>query len=332
MLQAMAKVTIARLILSLALFAGLSGSLFGRPKNFDLENIGRRNVNAGQLNFFSIEREIAVGRELAVEVERTSRILNDREVSEYVNRLAQNIVRNSDAQVPFVVKVIDSDEINAFALPGGFFYVNTGLVLAAQEESELAGVIAHEIAHVAARHATEQFSKYRLFNLASIPLVFVGGPVGYGIHQAMSILIPLQFLQFSRGSEREADFLGLQYVYKTGYDPVSFVSFFEKASAQEKRAPGFLSRTFSTHPMSKDRISLAQREIQSLLPSNETYVINTSEFDRIKTRLRLLQRNIREKEEQSGRPQLKISSHSVEEINGDDSLPTDETPRLIRTQ
>ena len=332
MLQAMAKVTIPQLVLALTLSAGLPGRLFARPKNIDLENIGRRNINTGQINFFSIEKEIAIGRELATEIERTNRILNDWEVNEYVNRLTQNIVRNSDAQVPFVVKVIDSDEVNAFALPGGFFYVNTGLVLAAQEESELAGVIAHEVAHVSARHATEQFSKCRLFNLASIPLVFVGGPVGYGIQQAMRILIPLQFLQFSRGSEREADFLGLQYVYKTGYDPDSFVSFFKKVSAQEKRKPGFLSRAFSTHPMTKNRISMAHREIQALLPANERYVINTSEFDRIRARLQTPNNSIHEKEEQSGRPQLKKRSPAAEDINEDDPAPIDETPKLTRTR
>ena len=331
MLHALAKVTIRHLVFVLAFFASLPTGVSAGSKNIDLDNIGQRNINAGQINFFSIEKEIALGKELALEVEQSNRILNDPEVTEYINRLGQNIVRNSDAQVPFVVKVIDSDEVNAFALPGGFFYVNTGLILAAQEESELAGVMAHEIAHVAARHATEQFSKGRLFNLASIPLIFVGGPLGFGLQQAVSLLVPLQFLQFSRGSEREADFLGLQYLSKTGYDPESFISFFEKVSAQEKKKPGLLSRAFSTHPMTKDRISLAQKEIQGLLPVQEQYVLNTSEFDRVKARLKAQINPANNGTEEPGdRPHLKRMSQSAEDTSGDDHAPVDAIRKLTR--
>src|SRR5262245_54973984 len=232
-----------------------------KEKNSDIENIGKRDVNSGQVNFLSLEREIALGRQLAREVEQTSKLVDDRDVAEYVNRIGQNIVRNSDAKVPFVIKVIESDEINALALPGGFFYVNTGLILAAHEEAELAGVMAHEIAHVAARHGTEQYTKAQIFNIASLPLIFVGGPVGYGIRQAAALLIPLQFLRFSRGAEREADFLGVEYLYKAGYDPTAFVSFFEDVQAQEKRRPGILARAFSTHPPTKERIQKSQNEI-----------------------------------------------------------------------
>jgi len=257
----------------------------GREKNSDIQNIGRRDVNSGQVNFLSLEKEIALGRQLAQEVERASKLLDDRDIAEYINRIGQNIVRNSDAKVPFVIKVIESDEINALALPGGFFYVNTGLILAASEEAELAGVMAHEIAHVAARHGTEQYTKGQIFNIASLPLIFIGGPVGYGIRQAAGILIPLQFLHFSRGAEREADFLGLEYLHKTGYDPTAFVSFFEKAQAQERKRPGVFAKAFSTHPPTTDRIRRAQGEIQELLPEREEYVVSTSEFDRIKARL-----------------------------------------------
>lgn len=327
----MVKVRFWFLVFFLVAFAWEPRQISAGPKHVDTAHIGQRNINAGQINLYSIDKEIAIGKQLSLEVEQSSRILDDPEVTEYINRLGQNIVRNSDSQVPFLIKVIDSDEVNAFALPGGFFYVNTGLILAAQEESELAGVMAHEIAHVAARHATEQFSKGRLFNLASIPLVFVGGPIGFGIQQAMSLLVPLQFLQFSRGSEREADFLGLQYMYKTGYDPLSFVSFFEKVSAQEKKKPGLLSRAFSTHPMTKDRISLAQKEIQELLPVHEQYVLSTSEFDHVKAHLREHNNSRNDVSEGSdSRPKLKRKAQTSEETSEGEQPPADDVPKLTR--
>jgi beta-barrel assembly-enhancing protease len=274
-------------------------------KNSDLENIGNRDINSGQVNFISLAKEIALGQQLAQEVERSSKLLDDPEVSEYVNRIGQALVRNSDARVPFVIKVIESEEVNALALPGGFFYVNTGLILAANEEAELAGVMAHEIAHVAARHGTEQYTKGEIFNIASLPLIFVGGPIGYGIRQAAGILIPLQFLRFSRGAEREADFLGLEYLYKSGYDPTAFVSFFEKVQVQEKRRPGLLAKTFSTHPPTGDRIQRSEEEIQGLFPERQEYVVNTSEFDRMKARLRQYDNVLNPDTDNTRRPVLK---------------------------
>jgi predicted Zn-dependent protease len=327
----MVKAKLRYSVMALALALWLPRETAAGPKKIDIDSIGQRNINAGQINLYSIDKEIALGKQLSLEVEQSSHILDDPEVTEYINRLGQNLVRNSDSQVPFVVKVIDSDEINAFALPGGFLYVNTGLILEAQEESELAGVMAHEIAHVAARHATEQFSKGRLFNLASIPLIFVGGPLGYGIQQAVSIFIPLQFLQFSRGSEREADFLGLQYMYKTGYDPQSFVSFFEKVSAQEKKKPGLFSRAFATHPMTKDRISLAQKEIQGLLPVHDQYILSTSEFDHVRARLKEHNNPTNDGSEGSdSRPQLKRKAQTSEESSEGEQTPADDVPKLTR--
>jgi beta-barrel assembly-enhancing protease len=275
-----------------------------------------------------------MGRQLAQEVERTSKLVDDRDVAEYINRIGQNLVRNSDAKVPFVIKVIESDEINALALPGGFFYVNTGLILAANEEAELAGVMAHEIAHVAARHGTEQYTKGQIFNIASLPLIFVGGPIGYGIRQAAGLLIPLQFLRFSRGAEREADFLGLEYLHKTGYDPTAFVSFFEKVEAQERKRPGVLAKAFSTHPPTTDRIHRSQNEIQRLLPEREEYVVNTSEFDRIKSRLAVYEnaKRVDGMDPRSRRPVLKRkTSGDVEDIDQkpDPSL-EDDRPKLTR--
>lgn len=307
-------------------------------KHADIENIGARNINAGQMNFFSVDKEIALGRQLSDEVESASRILDDPEVAEYINRLGQNLVKNSDAKVPFIIKVIESDEMNAIALPGGYFYVNTGLIRAASEEAELAGVMAHEIAHVAARHSTEQVSKARFFNFASLPLIFLGGPAGYAIRQTAGLLMPLQFLRFSRGSEREADFLGLQYLHKAGYDPSAFISFFERVNALENHKTGFFAKAFSTHPLTRDRIARTQQHIQNLLPDREEYVLNSSEFDRIKARVEAIE-NARKAgresaEEEAGRPRLKRkTSGSVEdEEESVEEEPSDENEALQLTR
>jgi predicted Zn-dependent protease len=253
----------------------------------DIEAIGNRKVGKGRGlgNWYSLEKEIGMGKEFAAQIESTVKLVQDPVVTEYVNRIGQNLVRNSDAQVPFTIKVIDSDELNAFALPGGFFYVNSGLILAADNESELAGVMAHEIAHVAARHATRQMTRGQLANLATIPLIFVGGGIGYAIRTAASFALPMTFLTFSRGFEAEADYLGLEYMYKAGYDPQSFISFFEKVQATEKKKPGSLAKAFATHPQTPDRIEHSQEEIAKVLPARDQYIVNTSEFDDVKGRL-----------------------------------------------
>jgi predicted Zn-dependent protease len=254
------------------------------PDKYNVALIGHRNVGNG-LNFYSLEREIAVGQDLAKQVEQSSKLVTDPEVTDYVNRIGQNLVRNSDSRVPFTIKVIDSGEINAFALPGGFFYVDSGLILAAESESELAAIMAHEIAHVAARHATKNMTKQQIWNMASIPLMFVGGPAGYVLAEVASIAVPMGFLKFSRDSEREADMLGLQYDYAAGYDPQAFIQFFERLKAQEKSKHSKIAKLFSTHPMTADRISAAQAEIQTYLPNRDSYVVDTSEFESMKARL-----------------------------------------------
>src|SRR5664279_4833337 len=226
-----------------------------------------------------------MGKQYAMMVEQTARLVQDPIINEYVNRIGQNLVKNSDAKVPFTIKVIDSDEINAMALPGGFFYVNTGLILAADEEAELAGVMAHEIAHVAAHHAAREQTRANYAQLSSIPLIFVGGWLGYGLYEAMSIGVPLTFLHFSREFEAQADYLGVQYMYRAGYDPQAFLSFFEKVQALEKRKPGLVAKAFSDHPQTPDRISHSQEEIARILPARDEYTVTTSEFDDIKARL-----------------------------------------------
>ena len=256
----------------------------------DVEAIGNRGVGNG-VNFYSLEREIALGKGLAQEVERSAKLVDDPIVSEYVNRVGQNLVRNSDAKVPFTIKVIDSDVVNAFALPGGFFYVNSGLLLRADSEAELAGVMAHEIAHVAARHGTKNATKGELAQLATIPLIMLGpgGWAGYGLYEGLQFAIPMGFLKFSRDAEREADYLGLEYMYKAGYDPNAFVTFFEKVEAEEKRQPGTIPKFFSTHPPTPDRVEAIQKEIGNVLPARDQYIVTTSEFDTVKLRLRRIE-------------------------------------------
>ena len=257
----------------------------------DVDAIGNRNVGGRGLgDWYSTDTEIKMGKQYAMMVEQTARMVQDPVINEYVNRIGQNLVRNSDAKVPFTIKVIDSDEINAFALPGGFFYVNSGLILAADEEAELAGVMAHEIAHVAARHAMQQMTRAQYARMATIPLIFVGS---WGVYEAASMAInlalPLTFMKFSRDFESEADFLGVQYMYKTGYDPQAFITFFEKIEAKNKKQPGTLARAFSSHPPTPDRITKTQEEIRRILPSQPEYVLSTSEFDSVKARLASIQ-------------------------------------------
>jgi len=271
----------------LAVLGLLSAGAFAKDKKKDPEEIGNRDVGKG-VNFYSLEKEIGLGKQLAQEVERQAKVIDDPIIAEYVNRVGQNLVRNSDAKVPFTIKVLDSEEVNAFALPGGFFFVNSGLMLKADSEAELAGVMAHEIAHVAARHGTRQATRGQLINYASIPLIFMGGWTGYAIRQGAGLAIPLGFLNFSRGFEREADFLGLQYLYKAGYDPGAFVDFFEKIQSLEKKKPGTISKVFSSHPMTDDRIKASQEEIQKVLTSKPEYVVNTSEFNDVKNRLAVM--------------------------------------------
>ena len=278
------------------------------PKNSkeDVDAIGNRSVGKG-VNFYSLEKEIALGKGLAQEVERSSKLIDDPVVTEYVNRVGQNLVRNSDARVPFTIKVIDSDEVNAFALPGGFFYVNSGLILRAQEESELAGVMAHEISHVTARHGTKNATKGELMQMATIPLMLLGpvGWAGYGLYEGLNIAIPLTYLKFSRDAEREADFLGLQYMYKAGYDPNAYITFFERIQTDEKRRPGTIPKVFSTHPPTPERIENAQKEIARILPARPEYIVSTSEFDSVKARLRNVMFARKVQDNQPGKPTLR---------------------------
>jgi predicted Zn-dependent protease len=287
----------------------------------DISAIGNRNVgcNRGFSNWYSLDRQIAMGKQYAEQVESTTKLIKDPAITEYINRIGQNLVRNSDSQVPFIIKVVDSDDVNAFALPGGFFYVNSGLILAADNEAELAGVMAHEIAHVAACHIARENTRGQLLNLASIPLIFVGGGIGYAVSSAAGLAVPLGFMKFSRGFETEADYLGVQYLYKSGYDPQAFTAFFEKVQAMEKKKPGTLAKAFDTHPQTPDRLEKTQREINTLLPAEPQYKLDTSEFQNVKVRLAELEnRHKIGSEKDTGRPTLRRATQT-DSSGGDDN-------------
>jgi predicted Zn-dependent protease len=288
----------------------------------NLDAIGNRNVgcNKGLGNWYSLDKQVAMGRQYSQMVEHGAKMVSDPEVTEYINRLGQNLVRNSDAKVPFTIKVIDTDDINAFALPGGFFYVNSGLILAADNEAELAGVMAHEIGHVAACHVAREQTRGNIVNLASIPLIFVPGgwAVYEGAQVALGIGVPLTFMKFSRNFEAEADFLGMEYMYKAGYDPQSFISFFEKIEAQEKKKPGTLAKAFASHPMTPDRVASAQNEMKNVLPARSEYIVDTSEFQLVKGRLASLENRhkLQNDKDNKDRPTLRRATADNPSTNG----------------
>jgi predicted Zn-dependent protease len=246
--------------------------------------IGQRKV-AGAVNFYSIEKEIALGKQLAIEVEKQARLVDDPIVTEYINRLGQNLARNSDAQFPVTFRLIESDEINAFTLPGGFIFINTGLLNLTANEAELASALAHELGHAAARHATRQATRNDLMNIGTLPLVVLGGLGGLAAREAATLAVPMAFFHFSREFESEADLLGLQYLWKTGYDPGASVDLFESLQTTERRKPGSVSKLFRTHPLTSDRLNRTQKNIDSLLPERPEYVINTSEYEAVRARL-----------------------------------------------
>jgi len=294
----------------------------------DVDAVGNRNVGCGRGvgNWYSIERQVADGRRYSQMIEAQMKLVSDPVVNEYVNRVGQNLVRNSDAQVPFTIKVVDSDVVNAMALPGGFFYVNSGVILAADEEAEMAGVMAHEIAHVAACHYGREMTRAQLLQMMSLPAIFMGGWIGYAAYEGMGLGIPLTFLHFSRAFEAEADYLGVEYMYRAGYDPSAFVSFFEKLQAMEKKKPGTLSKAFETHPQNAERIEKSQEEIRRILPAKQQYIVTTSEFDDVKARLAALENKHKVLDQKdTNKPSLRRTANSGDNNGnnqGDDDRPT----------
>ena len=292
-----------RALLTFVLLLAVAGGLRAEDKKKDPGQIGNRDVGKG-INFYSLEKEIALGRQMAQEVQRQAKLNTDPILTEFVNRVGQNLVRNSDARVPFTFQVIEAEDLNAFALPGGYIFVNTGLIVMAEEEDEFAGALAHEVAHVAARHMTRQATKSQIANMASIPLsVLLGGWAGVVARQGAGAVIPMTFLSFSRHDESEADYLGLQYMYEAGYDPNGAINIFERLEALSRRRSGKVSKLFSTHPMDADRIQKAKQEIQQILPARSEYVVSTSEYHDVRARL-LKQESLRKPEEPDNRPRL----------------------------
>jgi predicted Zn-dependent protease len=295
-----------------------------KDKKKDPNEIGNRNVAKGP-NFYSVEKEIALGKQLAEEVRRQSKLVDDPIIGEYVNRIGQNLVRNSDATIPFSFQVVEGEQLNAFAFPGGFVFVYTGLIEAAETEAELAGAMAHEIAHVTARHITRQATRGQLVNYATIPLILLGGWTGYAVRQGASMAIPLSFLTFSRGYESEADMLGLQYMYKAGYDPTASIDLFERMLSLEKRKPGIIAKVFNTHPMTGDRIAKTQKNIDEMLPARPEFVVTTSEFNEVRARLK--SQVVRRKDDDPNRPRLRRSPGAGQSVEDKDA---DEKPTLKR--
>jgi beta-barrel assembly-enhancing protease len=301
----------------------------------DVDAVGTRNIGGrGMGNWYSTDSEIRMGKQYAMEIEKTAHIVTDPVVNEYVNRVGQNIVKNSDCKVPFTIKVLDSEEINAMALPGGFFYVNSGLILAADEEAELAGVMAHETAHVCAHHAARQMTKLNYVQIGSIPLIIFtqGTWTGYGIYEATQLAIPIAFLKFSRGDEAEADWLGMQYMYKSGYDPQAFVQFFEKIDALEKHKPGTLARVFADHPQTPDRINRSEDEIATILPAKPDYIVSTSEFDDVKARLARIEnkRKLNDKDKGNKPTLRRVGANDPNSNDPNNPSNTDDRPTLGR--
>lgn len=319
-------------ILVAALAAALSPiAAHGKDKKKDPEEIGNRDVSKG-VNLYSLEKEVALGKQLAQELEREVKFVDAPVPAEFVNRLAQNLARNSDTKVPVTAKVIDSEEVNAFALPGGFLYVNSGLILKTETEAELSGVMAHEIAHVAARHGTRQASRARIANLASLPLIFLGGWAGYAVRQGAGVAIPLSFVKFSRAFEQEADLLGLQYMYKAGYDPTALIDFFEKLEAAEKRKPGIVSKIFGSHPNVATRIKFTQQNVQELLRQQPQYVVTTSEFREVQQYLQQMMSRRKIMPGRSGPTLRRPTSGNTDRVEDrEDTRPDqDERPTLKR--
>ncbi|HET6843065.1 MAG TPA: M48 family metallopeptidase [Candidatus Angelobacter sp.] len=298
----------------------------------DVNAIGSRNVGCsrGFLNWYSLDSQVNMGRQFSQQIDATSKLITDPQVTEYVNRIGQNLVRSSDSKLPFVIKVLDDETPNAFTLPGGYMYVNTGAILTADDEAELAGVMAHEIGHVAACHIARQNTRGTLAQLAMIPVMIIGGPlVNLGVNEIANLALPATFMKFSRTFEAQADYLGIQYAYKSGYDPVGMINFFEKIEALDKKKKGFITKAYESHPQTPDRVEKSQHEIASILPPRDQYIVDTSEFQNVKKRLSaIINHHKLDDGKDTGRPDLRRTAGNAPDGGKDKN--DDDRPAIKR--
>ena len=280
-------------------------------KKKDPAEIGDRNVTGRFNNLYSVDKEISLGRQLSIEVHKQARIVDDPIVADYINRLGQTLARNSDVTFPVSFTLIEADDINAFTLPGGFVFINTGMFRLSDNEAELASVLAHELGHAAARHATRQATRTDLIAAATIPLAVFGGWMGLLVRPAASILEPMALFHFSREFETEADLLGVEYLWKSGYDPDASVDMFERVESTERRQPGSVSKLFRTHPLTADRIEKTQNNINQLLPSRDEYVLNTSEYEEVRARLNELLHDRKPDPKEHAHPTLRRAQEPI---------------------
>jgi hypothetical protein len=246
---------------------------------------GRTKLKPGW-NLFSPQQDIEMGREVSRQAERELQLVNDREANAYISALGRQLASRAPGEkYPYQFKIVNDTAINAFALPGGFVYVNRGAISAADNEGQIAGVIAHEIGHVALRHGTNQASKSYI---AQAPLAVLGGVLGSGSVGGVLAQLGVSFatssilLKYSRDAESQADLMGTQILYDSGYDPKAMVEFFEKIQRESK---GSAVQFLSDHPNPENRISNVQREITRLggLPPN--VYRDSGDFSRVKSLL-----------------------------------------------
>ena len=303
-----------------------------KNKMDDVYCIGHRRV--ARRSLISVSKAMAMGKQYAEKIERSSKIIKDPVITEYVNRVEQNIAENSDSKIPVMVGVIESPEINAFTLPGGYIFVNTGLLQAVDNEAELAAVLAHETGHVACRHEVSNMTRRELLQYAMIPLMFtpMSYPVYLGVTEGLNLGIPLAFLKFSRDEEHEADFLGLQYLWKAGYDPNAFVGIFSKIIQQRRSVPGSVPSIFMDHPPTKARIISIEQEIKNILPQRKEYLVSTSDFHRVQERLDkiLNRRNQAKLASNKNKPTLRRREPSTSPENGPGQNSGNDKPPILR--
>lgn len=278
-------------ILAFTIWLCGSSALASRPhikkrskSDANITAIGHRRITHAT-NLYSLEREKQLGKALSEEVERTSKLLTDPAITEYVDRVAQTVAKNSDARMPITVRVIDSDSVDAFTLPGGYQYVSRGLLLRLAGEGELASVLARGIAHTALRSSTTLATRADILQISTVPLS--NSAPGNSFPSDAALAVPLTSLEMHRDDELDADYFGVQYLYKTGYDPECFLDFVQRiwgSGATATKVPA----AFSAYPPLDERLAALRSEISKILPPRDGATVSTPEFDAFEERLRTI--------------------------------------------